>query len=368
MSVRARVERWALEIGDAHVVGVARLAIGVLLFLQTLEDARALEDKGFFGDAFHLPFLPEAWLPSRSAFSVILAVRVLLAVLVAVGHRARLALAGSALLGLYVLLCDRVSFHHNRYALLCFAFLLAFTPCERALVITSGPRDDRRGPLWAQRLAQLQMSIIYLASGGSKLLDPDWRDGLVLGDRFARYGGEAVARGVPPRLVALFSEPLATSALAKAAIATELALAFALWPKRTRVFALWWGLMFHLTIEITSKVELFTWLTLTVYLLFVTPDVHARTLFYDPSRASGRFAARAVWLLDWLLRFEIRPWEPDALKKGHAVVVVRRDGTRATGVRAIAMFARCVPAFFPFWAPLAFVASFTKHGEASSGA
>ena len=55
----------------------------------------------------------------------------------------------------------------------------------------------------------------------------------------------------------------------------------------------------------------------------------------------------------------------DALKKGHVIVVVRRDGTRATGIRALAMVARCVPLLFPLWAPLAFVASLTERGEAS---
>jgi hypothetical protein len=47
---------------------------------------------------------------------------------------------------------------------------------------------------------------------------------------------------------------------------------------------------------------------------------------------------------------------------------VRRDGTHATGVRALAMLARCIPLLFPLWAPFAFVASFTKGGEASAGA
>jgi hypothetical protein len=75
-----------------------------------------------------------------------------------------------------------------------------------------------------------------------------------------------------------------------------------------------------------------------------------------------------VRLLDWLARFELRAWEPDALKKGHAVVIVRRDRTRVTGVRALAMAARCLPALFVLWVPLALIASFTRHGEISAEA
>jgi hypothetical protein len=328
---------------------------------------------GTCGDAFHLPLVPEGLVPGRAAYTVVLALRLLTAVLVTVGYAPRPALFASALLGLYTLLCDRIGYHHNRWALDCFAFLLAFAPCDRAVVLVGPPSTStsRTGLLWAQRLAQLQLSIIYLASGGSKLLDPDWRNGVVIFERFARYGYQAVERGVPPWLVDAFAHPGSTSALAKLAIATELFLCLALWRRRMRVFALWWGTWFHLTIEITSQVETFSWLTLAIYGLFATPDYRARRLFFDPSRAKGVISARLVGALDWLGRFEIRAWEPDALsekKTGHVLVVVRRDGSRATGVRALAMIARCVPLLFPLWAPLAFMASFTKGGEASARA
>lgn len=363
----AFLRRWQTEVGDTYLLGLVRVAIGALLFWQALGAARYLESNGYFGDVFHLPMIPAALVPPRPIYIWIVAIQLLLAVLVAVGHRARVALFASAVLGLYVLVCDRLQFHHNRYALLCFAFLLAFAPCDRALVIT-GSMEDRSGLLWAQRLAQVQVSIIYLASGGSKLFDDDWRNGLVIGDRFARYGSEALARGVPTSIVEIFSRPASTSALAKLAIATELFLAMGLWMRRTRVFALWWGVMFHLTIEVTSKVEIFTWLTLTTYALFATPDSHARKFFFDPSRAKGVFYARLVGALDWLARFDVKPWEPDRLREGHSIVIVRRDGSRATGIRALAMVARCVPLLFPLWAPLALLATFTKGGEASERA
>jgi hypothetical protein len=212
----------------------------------------------------------------------------------------------------------------------------------------------------------VQIALIYLASGGSKLADADWRGGLVVGDRLARYGYQAVNLGVPRAVVDFLAEPGCASALAKVAIATELFLAVGLWTKRTRVFALWWGVLFHLTIQATSQVETFTWLMLVTYALFATPDARARKLFFDPSRAKGVILATLVLLLDWLARFDVKPWEPDTLRTGHALVVVRRDGSRATGIRALAMVARCTPLLFPLWGPLALAASFTRGGEASA--
>jgi hypothetical protein len=364
------LQRWRDEIGDAYILGLVRAVTGGLLFWHALGAARELAANGYFGDVFHMPMIPEAWVPSRHVYTVLTAARLLLAVLATIGYLPRVALFGSALLGVYVLLCDRVGYHHNRYALDCLALLLSFAPCDRSFVIT-GPAlsaAERRAPLWAARLAQMQLSLIYIASGGSKLLDDDWRNGLVIYDRFARYSYQAIDRGVPRFLVDFLSQPSMTSGLAKLAIATELLLAVTLWGRRTRIYALWWGAMFHLTIEVTSKVEIFTWLTLAMYALFVTPDVNARKLFFDPSRLKGVILSRIVLLLDWFARFEIKPWEPDKLKKGHVIVVVRRDGTKATGIRALAMVARCVPLLFPLWAPLALFASFTKHGDTSTRA
>jgi hypothetical protein len=344
------------------------MCLGGLLFWHSLGAARELESDGYFGDHFHLAILPESLVPSRTVYTVLIAARLLCAVLITVGSFPRGALIASAAIGVYTLLCDRLGYHHNRYALDCFAFLVGLSPCDRALSLAGPPSTvtSRTGALWTARLARVQVSLIYLASGGSKLVDEDWRSGVVIGDRFARYGWQAIERGVPRGVVALLSEPGATSAIAKVAIATELFLALGLWTKRTRVFALWWGVWFHLTIELTSQVETFTWLMLATYALFATPDVGGRKLFFDPSRAKGVVLAGLVMATDWLARFDVKPWEPDALRKGHVIVIVRRDGSRATGIRALAMVARCVPLLFPLWAPLALAASFTRGGEASA--
>jgi hypothetical protein len=123
---------------------------------------------------------------------------------------------------------------------------------------------------------------------------------------------------------------------------------------------------FHLAIEISSQVEGFTWLTLSMYALFATPDLRARKLYYDPYRWRSRVVARVVMWLDWLGRFEVKPWAPDNLRRGHSMVVIRRDGTLATGLGAVAMLTRCIPVLFPLWAPAALTASFTRGGDASA--
>ncbi len=354
--------RFRDEIEDAYVLGPVRAAVGALLGWQALSAAEELAKVGYFGDTFHLSMIPEAFVPGHRVYAVILAARVCLAVMVAIGIWARPALAASAALGVWLLLCDQNQFHHNRYSLLCYAFLLSLTPCDRSWRASDPAVLVRSGPWWGVRLAQFQVAFVYLASGGSKLLDPDWRDGLVLGDRIARHAHLAIARGVPHSIVDTLAQPHVASALAKAAISTELFLCIALWFRPARVFALWWGLWFHVAIQVTSNVETFGVLTLAMYGVFVTPDFRARRLQFDPSRPWGKLAGTLVPLLDWFGRFRVEPWEPDD-QRGHSVVLVRRDGERATGVRALAMITRCIPLLFPLWAPIALLASFTRRGD-----
>ncbi len=355
--------RFRDSIGDGYVLGVVRAALGALLAWQALGAAQELGTLGYFGDAFHVSMIPEAFVPSHRVYALVLAARVCLSVMATIGVWARPALGLSALTGLWLLLCDRLQFHHNRYSLFCYALLVALAPCDRSWRATEpSVPEPRTGPFWAVHLAQLQVSLVYLASGGSKLLDPDWRSGIVLADRIARHANVAVAAGVPRRVVETLAQAEVASAVAKLAIMTELVICVALWLRPTRVVALWWGVWFHIVIQVTARVEIFSLLSLAMYGVFATPDYNARTLRFDPSRFWGKTAGALVPLFDWLGRFEVKPWEPDD-KRGHSLVVIRRDGGRVTGVRAFAIMARCLPILFPFWAPIALVASFGSKGD-----
>ena len=249
------------DTADAWILGPVRAVLGGLLMWHALSSAEELARVGYFGDFFHMPIIPDAFVPTARAYTLLVAARVCAAVMVTIGVWARPALAFSAIAMTWTILSDRLQFHHNRYSLALFAFLLAFAPCDRSWRAAMGPAI-RTGSFWAVRLAQLQLSIIYLASGLSKLLDADWRDGAVVADRIHRYAHVAIAKGVPARIVDILAN--GSSELAKLAIMTELFLAIALWIRPLRVVALWVGLWFHIVIQVTSNVETFGFLALAV--------------------------------------------------------------------------------------------------------
>lgn len=266
------VRAWRDELGDVQRLGLVRLALGFFLFRQALHDVQHETTYGYFGARWHLPILPDALVPSATGFACVEAALLTLGALVVVGIAARPALFASGIGGIYLLLCDRMRYHHHIYTLYLMALLVAFMPCDRSWAHGRrfAPDGERIGPLWAVRLLQLQLTIIYFASGGSKLLDADWRSGAVLADRLARYGNGAIARGVPHFIVSFLRSPPGGHLMAKGAIATELGLAVALWHPRTRRLAAWAGILFHVTIDLTTGVDIFSWLTILILYLFAT--------------------------------------------------------------------------------------------------
>ncbi|MEO7035436.1 MAG: HTTM domain-containing protein [Polyangiaceae bacterium] len=355
----ARGDLWGrlfTEERDAYVLGLLRLALSVLVLLNGGRLILQLYRGGYFGDFFHISMVPESWLPSSSGYAFILGVQALAALCAFLGIWPREALFTASTLGLFVLALDRLQYHNNRYALLLLAFLLSFAPCDRSFLIARRkphalPEPERVAPTFARRLFQIQVSLVYLGSACGKLLDPDWRGGQVLFVRWATH----VDVTLPHLLTLVLSSTLFASLAAKAAISTEFFIALGLWFPRTRRLALWVGVWFHISIEVSAHVELFSWLMVAAYLAFVTPELHERRFEYDARSALGRTLARALPWLDWCARFEVVPLG-QSYPVSASFYVTDRAGHTAHGVRGAALLAQGIPALFPLWAPLALLA------------
>jgi len=362
---------------DSLVLGVLRLAISALLFCNGFRLVLEFVHAGYFADYFHMPLVAETWLPNRAGYGLLLALQALAALCAFVGIRPREALLSASSLGLYFLLCDRLQYHNNRYALLLLAFLLAFTPCDRSFLLVRGrqhtlPREQRIAPTFARRLFQIQVSLIYLGSTGGKLFDSDWRSGQVLFMRYARATELFASQGhpLPAWLIVIFTSVWFASLAAKAAICSELSIALGMWVPRVRRLALWLGVIFHISIELTASVELFSWLMLAAYFSFVIPEVRERRFEFAHGNAGAEWLARFVRLCDWCARFERTPLFPagdhearSPASEGAAFYVTNREGRRASGALGMAQLAEAIPLLFPLWLPLALYARLTTKRE-----
>lgn len=354
--------KWLTEERDGYLLGLMRLLLGVLLCVQVWARFDELEYWGYFGANFHLPFVPEAWVPSFATYRALLGLELAGALLGVIGWFGREGLFVGSSIGIFLMLCDRLQYHNNRFSLLLFCFLCAFCPSDRSFLLYRGrahalPEPLRVGPTLPRRVMQVQVSLLYLSSGGGKLLDPDWRGGQTMLLRFQQGLEEAARAGMtlPEPLVHFLGTPALASLGSKAAISLELSLAFALWVPTTRAPALWAGAIFHLLIQASARVELFSWLMGVAYIAFVTPELHERTLRVDSGTKRGRAARTLVRVFDWFARFRIEELPASETAQG-SVAVVGRDGESARGWAVPAALARALPVIFLSWPVCALLA------------
>ncbi len=178
----------------------------------------------------------------------------------------------------YNLFLSTTHVHNNRAYLVIVLAVLAIAPCGWELSVDGWLRA-RRGlasverttaawPLW---LLRFECATVYAASGTSKLLNPDWFSGTVTWGRLIEQEAAVRASVLPGWAADLVLERSFHTFAAKLVIATELFIASGLWWRRTRPFALFVAVVFHVMIQFTADVEIFSFLGVAVLFAWADP-------------------------------------------------------------------------------------------------
>jgi hypothetical protein len=309
----------------------------VLLHLQPfLADSL---DGRIYSDAFHEPYT--AWYPEApdAVYTGLLWLAAVAAVLMSLGLLTRVATATTFAIVTYNLFLSTTHFHNNRAYLVIVLGLLTVAPCGRELSVDSWLRSrrgraasDLRAPAWPLWLLRFECAAIYGASGLSKLVDPDWFGGTVTWQRVVRAREDLEAWPLPDWAVSLLTDRAFHTGAAKLIVLTELSMAVGLWFRRTRYAAVWVAVVFHVMIEASASVQVFSLLGIAVLLVWATPSVRDRVIRFDSTNPRHRRLSTVVRALDWLARFRVESAPPRS-----ALEVVDRDGTRVRGAAASAM-------------------------------
>jgi hypothetical protein len=243
------------------------------------------------------------------------------------GFLTRLATATTFAVVAYNVFLSTTHFHNNRAYLLIVLGALALAPSGRELSLDAWlrRRQDKppralSAPAWPLWLLRFECAAIYAASGFSKLLDPDWFGGTVTWQRVVRARDDLQA--LPDWTVSLLTDRSFHTGAAKFIVLTELFIAAALWSRRTRYAAVWVAVVFHVSIEASASVQVFSFLAIAVLVIWAVPSTRDRVLRIDPTKTGHRRLAALVRALDWLARFRVEPAPP-----GSSLEMVDRDGT-----------------------------------------
>ena len=296
-----------------------RMLVGPIVLLHLAPFLSDSLHSSTYQDVFHEPYaswypeLPEGAYIGVLWLGAVAAVAMSLGAVARVAALTRIATAATFAVVAYNLFLSTTHFHNNRGYLVIVLGILAVAPAAQA------------GPAWPLWLLRFECAAVYGASGLSKLLDPDWFGGTVTWQRVLH--ARADLHPLPEWAVSLATDRDFHTGAAKAIVLTELFIALGLWSRRTRYGAVWVAAVFHLTIEASASVQVFSFLGICVLLIWAVPSTRDRVVRVDP-RAP---LARVVRALDWLARFRVEPAPP-----GAPVEVVDRDGTTLRGGTAVA--------------------------------
>jgi HTTM domain len=296
-------------------------------------------DGRVYREAFYEPYA--AWYPELpdAVYVGLLWLAAAAAVAMSLGLLTRLATAATFVIVTYNLLLSTTHFHNNRAYLVIVLGLLAVAPCGRELSLDAWirrrrglPALDPSAPAWPLWLLRFECAAIYGASGLSKLLDPDWCGGTVTWQRVTRARDDLDAWPLPDWAVSLLTDRSFHTGAAKFIVLTELFIAAGLWWRGTRYVAVWVAVVFHISIEASASVQVFSFLAIAVLVIWAVPSTRDRVLRLDPTAARQRRLGAVVHRLDWLARFRVVPAPP-----GSRLAVVDRDGTMIRGAPAVAL-------------------------------
>lgn len=315
-----------------RALAALRVAVGPVTMLHlwsVLDEVRATDGRPTFRD----PYV--TWFPAAApgVQAALLVVGLVAAALMTVGLFTRTATVATLAVVAHHLLSSATNVHNNRAFLVIVLATLAVGPCGRELSLDARRRARRgRPPLptdapgWPLWLLRFEAVTLYGASGLSKLLDPDWFGGTVTWLRVSRHRDELLASPLPRGAVDLLVERGFHTGAAKVVIGTELFIAVGLVVRRTRLAAVWVALAFHVAIQLSASVEVFSFLTIATLMAWATPRTRERAVVLDPTSARQRALATGLRALDWLARFRVTSGPPGARPR-----VVDRDGTVLDG-------------------------------------
>jgi len=306
-----------------------------------------------YRDAFYEPYV--TWYPElpRALYIGLLWVGVISAVMMSLGWRSRMSAAATFAVVAYNLFLSTTHVHNNRAFLLIVLAVLVAAPCGRELSVDSWLRTrpgmpplDPWAPAWPLWLLRFEASAVYFASGVSKLVDPDWFGGTVTWQRVVQVRGQLASSPLPGWAVTVLTNRSFHTVAAKGIVFTELFIALGLWSRRTRYAAVWLAVWFHVAIQLSAEVEVFSFLAVAALVIWAVPSTRDRVLVVDPSAPGQRRLANAVRALDWLARFRIATGPPGIRPR-----VIDRDGCQRSGMAAVVLVFSRLPVTALFAVP-----------------
>ncbi|MGH9185809.1 MAG: HTTM domain-containing protein, partial [Acidimicrobiales bacterium] len=269
MTMVARFDELAGRAVSMRAVALLRVMSGPVVMLHLWPFLLDAWHGQIYSDSFYEPYA--SWYPQLpgSLYVVLLWAGVVAAVAMSLGLLTRVATTATFGIVAYNLFLSTTHLHNNRALLVIVLAGLVVTPCGRELSIDAWLRARRgrpalssSGPAWPLWLLRFEASVVYGASALSKLVDSDWFGGTVTWHRMVQVQDRLADSSLPTWAVSVLTDRSFHTFAAKVIVLTELCVAVGLWWRGPRYAAVWVAVCFHLAIQLSASVQVFSYLAI----------------------------------------------------------------------------------------------------------
>lgn len=263
------MRRLHIPIDNAPLI-IFRMFFGFLLFAETFGAIlTGWVRKVMVEPDFTFSHIGMEWLqplPGSGMYFYFVAMSIL-GLMVMIGFKYRLALAGFTIMWAGVYFMQKESYNNHYYLLLLICIIMLLLPAHRyaSADVRINPALRRLSmPQWCSWVLILQISIVYLFAVISKLY-PQWLDGTFIKTLYERPSH-------PQFLQPLFHNHIFHLFISYAGILFDLLIVPLLFWKRTRTIAFICAIIFHLFNAVILQIGIFPFFALAFTVFFYPPE------------------------------------------------------------------------------------------------
>lgn len=287
--MKDRLSRFLFERVDPASLVFFRVLFGAIMAWHCLDFLAAQRIERYYtGPAVLFKYPGFSWIEpmSADAFRVFFVGLAVLALMMAAGLFYRVAAAVFFVGYLYVYLLDAARYNNHEYLICLLNFLMVVIPAHRygsLDALRNKSQREEAAPAWAIWLLRFQIGVPYFFGGLAKL-NYDW---LVRGEPIGLWLRRDLAEGNLD--LPFFRESWSGHLFAWGGTIFDLAIVpLLLWP-RTRIWAFFGALGFHLMNSQLFEIGVFPWMMMALTTIYFAPDWPRKTgIVGNKEKAAGK--------------------------------------------------------------------------------
>ena len=274
--MNALIKNYLNQTQDSSSLALFRVGFGILMTLSMIRFvSKGWVEKLYLEPSFHFSFYGFEWVkPFGDMTYLLFVISCTSAFFVAVGYKYRLSIIIFFLSFTYIELMDKTTYLNHYYFISILSFLMIFLPANSYFAIDSKlkGREFKKIPKWCTDCIKMLLFIVYFYSGLAKL-NSDW---LIEAQPLKIWLTSSY--DLPIIGSTLMQQNWVHYAMSWGGMFYDLFIAFLLLYSRTRIFAFFLVVFFHLFTAILFPIGMFPYIMIVGSLIFFDPETHDKMI------------------------------------------------------------------------------------------